>query len=77
MQPCNHAFIYINAPDGRGGGRIASDDGTLNLRFFEDVRTLFNRLDSPAALGRACEAAVRAPLPSLGDVRKLLQVSKL
>lgn len=51
-----------------------SEDGKLKPRFFEDVRALFERLDSPAALGRACEAAVRAPLPSLGDVKKLLQV---
>ena len=51
-----------------------SEDGTLKPRFFEDVRALFERLDGPAALGRACEAAVRTPLPSLGDVRKLLQV---
>lgn len=54
-----------------------TNDGTLRPRFFEDVRVLFERLDSPAALGRACEVAVRAPLPSLGDVRKLLQVMML
>lgn len=51
-----------------------SEEGTLKQQFLEDVRALLERLDGPAALGRACEAAVRTPLPSLGDVRKLLQV---
>lgn len=62
---------------GIGGGVGVShvlSDGTLSPTFFEDVRGLFEKLDSPAALGRACEAAVRTPLPSLGDVRKLLEV---
>lgn len=62
-----------------GGGGVGSvaailSDGTLSPVFFEDVRGLFEKLDSPAALGRACEAAVRTPLPTLGDIRKLLEV---
>lgn len=57
------------------GSGIISEAGTLSPRFFEDVRVLFDRLDSPGALGRACEAAVRAPLPCLDDARKLLEVT--
>lgn len=59
---------------GVGVGVGASSDGVLSPRFSEDVRALFERLDTPAALGRACEAAVRTPLPSLEDVRELLEV---
>eukprot|EP00752_Nemacystus_decipiens_P005910 g5342.t1 len=56
-----------------GAGTGAAIDGVLSPRFFEDARSLFEKLDSPAALGRACEAAVRTPLPTLEDVRKLLE----
>ena len=42
--------------------------------FYGDVKSLFGQLSSPGALGRACDAAVRAALPCLGDVRKLLEV---
>lgn len=61
-----------------GGVGVAPilSDGTLSPVFFRDVRALFEKLDSPAALGRACEAAVRTPLPSLEDVRKLLEVCR-
>lgn len=47
----------------------------LSSSFFEDARALFERLGTPVALGRACEAAVRAPLPCLEDVRNLVEVS--
>lgn len=61
-------------------GVIAEDGdtakGTLSSTFFEDVQGLFEKIDSPAALGRACEAAVRAPLPSLEDVRSVLEVGQ-
>lgn len=60
--------------EGAAGVAPVLTDGALSLTFFEHVRGLLEKLDSPAALGRACEAAVRTPLPSLEDVRKLLEV---
>lgn len=47
---------------------------TLPRQFFVDVKNLLERLDTPMALGRACAAAVSAPLPSLDDIRVLLEV---
>lgn len=59
-----------------GGAAIVSGEEhqALGPRFFSDVRLLFDRLDSSAALGRVSEAAVRTPLPTLEDVRNLLEV---
>lgn len=71
---------YHNNKTTHIAGVIAEDGdaakGTLSSTFFEDVRGLFQKIDSPAALGRACEAAVRAPLPSLEDVRSVLEVGQ-
>ncbi|CAM9795603.1 unnamed protein product [Ascophyllum nodosum] len=64
----------------RAGGFVSSDgcgNGGQNLLpsgFYGDVKSLFGQLSSPGALGRACDAAVRAALPCLGDVRKLLEI---
>ncbi|CAM9262363.1 unnamed protein product [Ectocarpus sp. 12 AP-2014] len=78
-----HAARLLALLSGAGGAASASGDGKgdaavagpgLSPRFFEDARALLDRLDSPGVLGRACEAAVRAVLPSLADVRKLLEV---
>lgn len=55
-------------------GSTYGGEGALDPRFFEDARMLFDKLDDLGALGRASEAAVRAPLPTLEDVRKLLEV---
>lgn len=52
----------------------ATSSALLPPYFFADVKGLLERLDNPAALGRACVAAVAAPLPSLEDVRVVLEV---
>lgn len=40
------------------------------------MKSLFGQLSSPAALGRACDAAVRAALPTLEDVGEILEVMR-
>lgn len=77
MKALGDANIVVPSPGNHRDAAAAAgaaSDGVLNPRFFEDAKALFAKLDSPAALGRACEAAVRTPLPSLEDVRKLLEV---
>lgn len=61
-------------PGETSGGCENDGQNFLPSGFYEDVKSLFGQLSSLSALERACDAAVRAALPSLGDVRKLLEV---
>lgn len=76
----NHNNVFADAMAGLENRpataiSISTTAATLLPRqFFFAVKDLLDRLDSPSALGRACVAAVSAPLPSLEDVRMLLEV---
>lgn len=57
----------------RTGSKSGEEATMVPSEFFADVAALLERLDSADALRRACVAAVGAALPSLDNVRELLE----